>query len=143
MQRSAVLGTIYGPAMWFAKVAILTMYLRLFNVVVWMRWSCHIAIWFLFCAYWSLVPVSVLYNFPHGDQHWDQSIVMTSTPGPIPFLVMGLVSVISDVFILVLPLPNRVDHPERIPSRYRTIERDPEGRREPAYSYRSSDREGA
>lgn len=30
---------------------------------------------------------------------------MTSTPGSIPFLVMGLVSVISDVFILVLPLP--------------------------------------
>ncbi|KAI0842312.1 hypothetical protein F5Y06DRAFT_257278 [Hypoxylon sp. FL0890] len=105
VKRSAVLGTIYGPAMWFAKTAILTMYLRLFSVVKWMRWCCYFGIGFLFCAYWSLVPVSVIYNFPHGDEHWDLAMELDSRPAQVPFVVIGLLSVISDLFILVLPFP--------------------------------------
>lgn len=105
-QRAAVLGTIYGPAMWFAKTAILTMYLRVFNVVGWMRWCCHIGIVFLFCAYWSLVPVSVIYNFPHGaNEHWDLALTLSSTPAQLPFVIMGLISIVSDLYILILPFP--------------------------------------
>ena len=91
--------------MWFAKTAILTMYLRFFNVVVWMTWCCYIGIGFLFCAYWSLVPVSVIYNFPHGGEHWDLAMTLDSTPAQVPYVVMGLISVISDLYILIIPLP--------------------------------------
>lgn len=105
LQRSAVLGTIYGPAMWFAKAAFLTRYLRLFNVVAWMWWSCHAGIWFLACAYWSLVPVSVIYNFPHGDEHWDLAMSLDSAPAQVAFVTMGLISVVSDLYILILPSP--------------------------------------
>ncbi|KAI1653885.1 hypothetical protein F4813DRAFT_242352 [Daldinia decipiens] len=105
VKQSAVLGTIYGPAMWFAKTAILTMYLRLFSVKTWMKWCCYCGIGFLFCAYWSLVPVSAIYNFPHGDEHWDLSLSIDSQPAQVPFVVMGLISVVSDLYILVLPFP--------------------------------------
>ncbi|KAI1475140.1 hypothetical protein F4774DRAFT_398150 [Daldinia eschscholtzii] len=105
LKRSAVLATIYGPAMWFAKTAILTMYLRLFSVKAWMKWCCHIGIGFLFCAYWSLVPISIVYNFPHGNEHWDIAMSLDGQPAQIPFVVMGLISVISDLYILVLPFP--------------------------------------
>ncbi|KAI1209701.1 uncharacterized protein F4807DRAFT_460448 [Annulohypoxylon truncatum] len=106
VKRSAVLGTIYGPAMWFAKTAILTMYLRAFGIVRWMWWCCHTGIAFLFCAYWSLVPVSVTYNFPlRAHQHWDLALSLSSTPAQLPFVIMGLISVVSDLYILILPFP--------------------------------------
>ncbi|OTA92255.1 hypothetical protein M434DRAFT_32044 [Hypoxylon sp. CO27-5] len=106
VKRAAVLGTIYGPAMWFAKTAILTMYLRVFNVIGWMRWCCHLGIVFLFCAYWSLVPVSVVYNFPHGaNEHWDLTLTLSSALAQLPFVIMGLISVVSDLYILILPFP--------------------------------------
>lgn len=104
-QRSAVLGTMYGPAMWFAKAAILTMYLRLFGVKIWMRWCCYFGIGFLFCAYWSLVPVSAIYNFPHGNEKWDLSMDIKSATSQLAYVVIGLVSVVADLYILVLPFP--------------------------------------
>lgn len=92
--------------MWFAKTAILTLYLRLFKVIVWMNWCCYFGIGILFCAYWSLVPVSIIYNFPHGkNEHWDLTLTLKSVPAQVPFVVMGIISVISDVYIFVLPLP--------------------------------------
>ncbi|PSR88505.1 hypothetical protein BD289DRAFT_482107 [Coniella lustricola] len=105
IKRSAVLGTIYGPAMWLAKTAILTMYLRLFGVKAWMRWCCYGGIIFLACAYWSLVPVSAVYNFPHGDEKWDLATDEKAAPAQSAFMVMGLIGVISDVYILILPWP--------------------------------------
>jgi hypothetical protein len=105
-QKCAVLGTIYGPAMWFAKTAVLTLYLRLFNVYTWVRWACYIGIGFTCLAYWSLVPVSVVYNFPHGpNERWDLAMTVGSAPAQVPFVIMGVISVVSDVYIFVLPLP--------------------------------------
>ncbi|KAI0114414.1 hypothetical protein GGR51DRAFT_504273 [Nemania sp. FL0031] len=105
VKRTAVLGTIYGPAMWFAKTAILTLYLRLFSVVKWLRWCCYIGIVFMFLAYWSLLPVSVVYNFPHGDEKWDFATTAKSAPSQVAYVTIGAVSVISDIFILILPFP--------------------------------------
>ncbi|KAI1390592.1 uncharacterized protein F4822DRAFT_426440 [Hypoxylon trugodes] len=105
VKRRAILRTIYGPAMWFAKTAILTMYLRLFGVKMWMRWCCYFGIGVLFCAYWSLVPVSVIYNFPHNDEHWDLALMVESQPAQIPFVIMGFVDIVSDLYILALPFP--------------------------------------
>lgn len=91
--------------MWLSKTAILMVYLRLFNVIGWMRWCCYLGIGFLFCAYWSLVPVSVIYNFPQDGERWDLAMSLDSVPAQLPFVIIGLVSIISDLYILVLPLP--------------------------------------
>ncbi|KAI1120566.1 hypothetical protein F5Y10DRAFT_258125 [Nemania abortiva] len=105
VKRTAVLGTIYGPAMWFAKTAILTLYLRLFSVVTWLRWCCYVGITFMFFAYWSLLPVSVVYNFPHGNEKWDFATTAKSAPSQVAYVTIGAVSVLSDIFILILPFP--------------------------------------
>lgn len=105
VQRTAVLGTIYGPALWFAKTAILALYLRLFSVVNWLRWCCYIGIVFLFATYWSLVPVSIVYNFPHGNERWDLTTTTKSVKSQIAYLIAGAISVISDIYILILPFP--------------------------------------
>jgi O-antigen ligase len=70
-----------------------------------MRWSCYISIDFLFCAYWSLVPVLIIDNFPHGGEKWKLAMTVNSAPAQILFLVLGIDSVVSDLFILILPLP--------------------------------------
>ncbi|KAI1199745.1 hypothetical protein F5X97DRAFT_341494 [Nemania serpens] len=105
VKRTAVLGTIYGPALWFAKTAILTLYLRLFSVVNWLRWCCYIGIVFLFATYWSLVPVSIIYNFPHGNEKWDLTTTTKSVNSQVAYLIAGAISVISDIYIFILPFP--------------------------------------
>jgi hypothetical protein len=105
LQRSAVLGTIYDPALSFAKSAILAVYLRLFIVIGWMRWSCYIGIGFLFCAYWNLVPVSVIYNFLHGGKKWNLAMTADSAPAQILFLVLAIISDVSDLFIFIFTSP--------------------------------------
>ncbi|KAJ2995732.1 hypothetical protein NUW58_g1189 [Xylaria curta] len=105
VKRTTVLGTIYGPAMWFAKTAILTLYLRLFNIIQWLRWCCYFGIVFLFAAYWSLVPVSVVYNFPHGNEEWGLATTANSAPSQVAYVTAGAISVVSDIYILFLPFP--------------------------------------
>ncbi|KAI3338649.1 hypothetical protein F4824DRAFT_509067 [Ustulina deusta] len=103
VKRTAVVGTIYSPALWFAQAAILTLYLRLFGVIKWLRWCCYIGIAFLFAAYWSLVPVSVVYNFPHGNEKWDLAITEKSVQSQVAYVTAGAIGVISDIYIFLLP----------------------------------------
>ncbi|KEY64658.1 hypothetical protein S7711_02858 [Stachybotrys chartarum IBT 7711] len=105
IQRGAILSTIWGPAMWFAKTAILTMYARIFSPLAWMQLCCYFAMGFLFCAFWSLVPLSVLYNFPHKGEQWDLPMMIGGMWTHLPFAIVGLISVLADVLIVVLPLP--------------------------------------
>jgi hypothetical protein len=91
--------------MWFAKTAIFTLYLRLFDVYNWVRWCCYFGIGFLCLAYWSLVPVSIVYNFPPGkNEDWDLTLTVNSVPTQVSFVIMGLVIVLPDVYIFILRL---------------------------------------
>src|SRR5687768_6561314 len=74
-KRNAALCLLYGPAMFFSKVAVCTLYLRIFNTVHWMRWTCWIAIALFTCVYWSMVPVYAIYSFPYGDETWSLPLV--------------------------------------------------------------------
>jgi hypothetical protein len=104
-KRNAVIQTIYGPAIWFAKTSILAMYLRLFGVLKWMRWCCWLGIAIIFCAFWSLVPAAAVYAFPWGQEHWDSAMSQDGRPLVVPFMIVGVISVASDLYILILPLP--------------------------------------
>jgi hypothetical protein len=53
----------------------------------------------------ELVPVSIIYHFPYGSEKWDLAKTVDSAPAQIPFLAMGITSVVSDLFIFILPLP--------------------------------------
>ena len=51
------------------------------------------------------MPISIVYNFPHGKEHWDLTMSLHSRPVQGAIAVVGLINLISDLYILVLPLP--------------------------------------
>jgi hypothetical protein len=104
-QTSAVIAIIYGPTIWLAKTAILTLYLRVFRSVRWLRWSCYAGIAVLFAAYWSMVPICVYFNLPHGDEEWDLSTAIKQSRSELGYVVVTVISVVSDFYILLLPFP--------------------------------------
>ncbi|KAJ4368376.1 hypothetical protein N0V83_006733 [Neocucurbitaria cava] len=104
-KRNAALCLLYGPAMFFAKTAVCTLYLRIFNTVVWMRYTVIGAIVFFGCTYFSMVPVYIAFSFPYGDEQWDLPLAAKVGRADRMAIVTGVINVISDIFLLTIPLP--------------------------------------
>ncbi|KAF9736932.1 hypothetical protein PMIN02_012226 [Paraphaeosphaeria minitans] len=100
------LNVVVGPAYWASKAAIIALYIRLFQVEVWLRRTSYITIVLLFLVYWSLIPVSAVYCTPRNGAAWDL-ILLGSCQQHLLFAgpMQGAVSIAADVFILFLPLP--------------------------------------
>jgi hypothetical protein len=52
----------------------------------------------------ELVPVSIIYHVLYGGEKWKLTMTVDSAPAQIHFLAMGIINVVSDLFIFVLPL---------------------------------------
>jgi hypothetical protein len=96
---------INNPGLWCAKVAILSLYLRLFGSVKWMRWCCWFGIIFSGLVYWPILPVYIVYQFPYGDEKWDTVLLSKNQHTFVPGLLVGAFNVVSDLYLLLLPLP--------------------------------------
>jgi hypothetical protein len=92
--------------MWCTKTAVLALYLRVFDTVVWMRRTCWVTIILLAMVYGSTVPIYLRYFVPYGKEKWDVAkAVRASEQTDIPILVTASFTLASDVFLLVLPMP--------------------------------------
>jgi hypothetical protein len=96
---------MYGPSIWFAKAAILTLYLRLFSPIPWLRTLVFLGLGFLFPIYWASIPVFAIYCTPHNGGHWDSSLMAKCEEASLFQVILGVVGVGSDLFLLALPLP--------------------------------------
>ncbi|OAL54551.1 hypothetical protein IQ07DRAFT_272536 [Pyrenochaeta sp. DS3sAY3a] len=105
LKKNAALCLLYGPAMFFAKAAICTLYLRIFKTVQWMKWCAWGALVVLGCIFWAMVPIYAVYSFPYGDEEWNLNLALKT--GRMDRLTIGIcaVNVASDLFLLVIPLP--------------------------------------
>ena len=88
-----------------AKLAMFTLYMRVFEPVRWMRVCCWVGIITAIPVYLSLVPFCAVYCFPHGNERWDLAIALKGSKMQLPAIVSGTYGVVSDVFLLILPLP--------------------------------------
>ncbi|KAI5919379.1 hypothetical protein F4810DRAFT_510352 [Camillea tinctor] len=94
-----------GAAMYFAKTPLILLYIRLFGIHQWLRVSCYLlltvtAVIYLVCAIYSGV------NCISHDGNYDTPFLlrcMTNTF--IPALCRCFTSIITDILILLLPLP--------------------------------------
>ncbi|KAF1846523.1 uncharacterized protein K460DRAFT_367281 [Cucurbitaria berberidis CBS 394.84] len=104
-KRNAALSIIYGPAMFFAKAAICTLYLRIFNTMAWMRYTAWGTIVILACIYGSMVPVYLVYSIPYGNEKWDLTLAAKIGKADKMAIGIGAVNVAFDIFLLILPVP--------------------------------------
>lgn len=97
----------YGPAAFFAKLAIFLLYLRTFGPSKWMRWLSYFGIAANFAFYFASTFAFGYLCVRRPGQTWLQDqdsprcIIDTH---PLNYVV-GIFGIVSDIFIFVLPLP--------------------------------------
>ena len=97
---------LFGPTLFFAKGAILLLYLRIFNINKKMRYGIWLGQIWNFLLYWGCIPIATYYGTPRIGQSWDD-VALTETCANLNtvVLVQGVLSVVLDLYIFVLPIP--------------------------------------
>ncbi|KAL9036324.1 MAG: hypothetical protein Q9180_004363, partial [Flavoplaca navasiana] len=96
---------VYPPGVYFAKAAILTLYLRVFSVKRVMRALIYGGLIVLFLAYATFIPVSVVYCSPRKGGAWDFFLLDKCKATALVLVIQGVFNLLSDNYILILPLP--------------------------------------
>lgn len=108
-QLSLVIWAVYGPCLWFIKLSLFVLYLEIFGLL---RWLKHLAFFGIVTTglfyFASMVAFLVLCSPQSGHS---QIAYLTALASPkcsksMPLAtVIGAVSVASDLYLVVLPLP--------------------------------------
>ncbi|KAL9034264.1 MAG: hypothetical protein Q9180_005504, partial [Flavoplaca navasiana] len=96
---------VYPPGVYFAKAAILTLYLRIFSVKRVMRGLIYGGLIVLFLVYATFIPLTVVLCTPRNGGAWDLVLLQKCKPTAIASVIQGVFCLLSDIYILVLPLP--------------------------------------
>ena len=97
---------LLGPTLFFAKGAILLLYLRIFTINKKMRFCIWLGLILNFLLYWSSIPIATYYGTPRIGQPWDVvAITETCANLTIYLVIQGVLSVVLDLYILILPFP--------------------------------------
>lgn len=109
--------------LFFAKAAILLLYLRAFRPTLWLRLGVYITLAILFCSYWMTgkymctvicrntcpnkitVPLGLVYCMPHNGNPWGFAVLANCNHLATPGLVQAGMNIAADITIFVLPLP--------------------------------------
>jgi hypothetical protein len=96
---------LLGPCIFFAKISIFLLYLQLFTVNKTNRQLIYAGMLFTFFLYWTNVAIEPYFCAPHLGQSWNFSVGMRCTR-LIPWgMVQGVLAVVLDLYIFILPIP--------------------------------------
>ena len=98
---------VLGPGAFFAKIALLLLYLRLFGLKTAVRYTIYFGLIFAVCLYWINIPFLAYYCAPAPGKKWDLQDLDLSKCGKSRILgvVQGSLNVVLDLFIFILPIP--------------------------------------
>lgn len=94
-------GIIFSPATFFAKSAILLLYLQIFASHKGMRIAVYVGIIFAGLIYWPTIPLDVAFNASHPGESWADNLAKLLPWG----VVQGSLAVVLDLYIFILPQP--------------------------------------
>ncbi|RFU81869.1 hypothetical protein TARUN_332 [Trichoderma arundinaceum] len=99
-------GVVLGPVIFFAKAAILLLYLQIFTSHRPMRIAVYVGIVFTGLTYWASVPLEIAFAAPHPGETWGD-LLLNGRPEKLIYwgIVQGTLAVVIDLYIFILPLP--------------------------------------
>ncbi|KAL6806622.1 hypothetical protein GGI42DRAFT_321698 [Trichoderma sp. SZMC 28013] len=99
-------GMLLGPAIFFAKAAILLLYLQIFAANRTIRISCYVLMVALTLTYWTNTVLEIAFACPRPGETWTD-LLTSGNPGKIIYFgpVQGSLAVVLDIAIFILPLP--------------------------------------
>jgi len=97
---------LYGTVMSFIKLALFLLILRIFSTLRWLRILVHLGATFNILFYFSgSIALVVLASPRHGQNYLEVLEGPASTHSKTLLIVQGVVNVVSDFYLLVVPLP--------------------------------------
>jgi len=97
---------LYGPVISFIKLALFLLILRIFSTLRWLRILVHLGATFNILFYFSgSIALVVLASPRHGQNYLEVLEGPASTHSKTLLIVQGVVNVVSDFYLLVVPLP--------------------------------------
>jgi multisubunit Na+/H+ antiporter MnhB subunit len=99
------MGMVFGPGMTFAKCAILALYLRIFQVSRTLRFLIWVGVFVICSSYLVAIPLFTYYCTPQASEHWNLMLLEKCKKNGVLALIQGVVGVVTDLYIFVLPLP--------------------------------------
>lgn len=104
-QRLLVQEIALGPALFFAKMSLLLLYLKLFSLNRRTRRLIYSAMILSIPLYWIGVVLNAYYFTPHIGEKWDPFLIATrAAHASIWGIIRAALNVIFDLFILTIPI---------------------------------------
>lgn len=99
-------GILLGPSIFFAKISIFLLYLRIFTIKKQLRYAIYAGMVFTFCLYWINIGLESHFCAPRPGRNWDTAeIAPRCTKTVIWGLIQGVLVVVLDIYIFILPVP--------------------------------------
>lgn len=106
LKRSYALNVIVGPTIFFAKSTIFLLYLRVFAIKKQMKYGVWLGLFWSFLLYWIGVPLETYFCAPRIGKGWNiEALNKTCSDYEIFSVVQGVLAVVLDLYIFVLPIP--------------------------------------
>jgi hypothetical protein len=97
---------LYGPTVFFAKLSLLLLLLRLFSPDRRTRLLVYFGIVCTFIYYMTTVTISVALCAPRHGENWPQALLSSRcAKAMVMTYVQGIFNIVSDFYILILPIP--------------------------------------
>ncbi|TGO61263.1 hypothetical protein BOTNAR_0131g00090 [Botryotinia narcissicola] len=103
-KRIFAFNILSSPTFGFSKAAIIFLILRVFSPKAQLRWSCYTVLT-VTLIYWVQIPLTIAWCTPHLHGHWDAAVSERCEKLGFTGPMQGVISVVTDVAILLLPLP--------------------------------------
>lgn len=101
----AAIQMVAAPAMWAAKAAILSLYIRVFGSVKWLQFTSYFLIALMALFYGSNIVIAAVYCVPHKGETWDGAAFQRCTKSAWSAVMIGVFAVVADLVIFLLPFP--------------------------------------
>jgi hypothetical protein len=112
LQLALAIEMAYGPCVWLIKLSLFTLLLELFGRLRWMRFMAILGITVTGLIYGAVVVLFGLMCLPREaaePSQWPYRRAMESAKctriRPLIRIVVSLVSITSDLYLIILPLP--------------------------------------
>lgn len=97
---------VYGPAVFFAKLSLFLLYLRLFRPSQWTKILIYFGIVTTFAYYTATTVTFGVLCIPRPGESWMESDFSPSCRKSIVMTyIQGVFNVVSDFYLLLLPVP--------------------------------------
>ena len=95
----------YGPTVFFAKLSLFSLYLRLFHPAYRTRILIHFGILITFLSYTAITVAEGVLCIPRSGESWVEVAFTRCLKDVYVGFVLGLFNVVSNFYILILPIP--------------------------------------